>query len=71
MAKGKHVLSTGEVAKICHVAPRTVQKWFDSGLIKGYRIPGSKDRRIPIDELSLFLKQHNMPYISLLTTNYH
>ncbi|MHC4555930.1 MAG: helix-turn-helix domain-containing protein [Planctomycetota bacterium] len=61
MAKGKNVLTTGDVAKICHVAPRTVSKWFDNGQLKGYRIPGSKDRRIPVSELIRFMKVHNMP----------
>src|SRR5688572_17759958 len=42
-SKVKDVLTTGEVAKICNVAPRTVSKWFDSGALRGYRIPGSKD----------------------------
>jgi excisionase family DNA binding protein len=61
MAKGKNVLTTGDVARICNVAPRTVSKWFDSGQLKGYRIPGSKDRRIPVSELMRFMKMHNMP----------
>jgi len=61
MAKGKNVLTTGEVAKICNVAPRTVSKWFDNGQLKGYRIPGSKDRRIPVSELVRFMKVHDMP----------
>ncbi len=61
MAKGKSVLTTGDVAKICNVAPRTVSKWFDSGRLKGYRIPGSKDRRIPMNELVRFMKVHNIP----------
>jgi len=61
MAKGKNVLTTGDVAKICNVAPRTVSKWFDSGQLKGYRIPGSKDRRIPLPELVRFMKANNMP----------
>jgi excisionase family DNA binding protein len=61
MAKGKNVLTTGDVARICNVAPRTVSKWFDSGQLKGYRIPGSKDRRIPLDELVRFMKLNNMP----------
>ena len=61
MAKGKNVLTTGEVARICNVAPRTVSKWFDKGQLKGYRIPGSKDRRIPVSELARFMKAHNMP----------
>jgi excisionase family DNA binding protein len=61
MIKRKDVLTTGEVAQICHVAPRTVTKWFDSGQLKGYRIPGSRDRRIPASELIRFMKAHNMP----------
>jgi excisionase family DNA binding protein len=61
MAKGKNVLTTGDVARICNVAPRTVSKWFDSGQLKGYRIPGSKDRRIPVNELIRFMKAHDMP----------
>ena len=65
MTKGKNVLTTGDVAKICNVAPRTVSKWFDSGQLKGYRIPGSKDRRIPVSELIRFMKVHNMPTTAL------
>lgn len=61
MAKGRNVLTTGDVARICNVAPRTVSKWFDSGQLKGYRIPGSKDRRIPLSELVRFMKANNMP----------
>lgn len=57
----KDVLTTGEVAKICNVAPRTVSKWFDAGQLKGYRIPGSKDRRIPLGNLLQFMKEHNIP----------
>lgn len=60
------VFTTGQVAKICKVAPRTVSKWFDSGRLKGYRIPGSQDRRIPEDKLIAFLKAHGMPYEQLL-----
>ncbi|GJQ30635.1 MAG: hypothetical protein HBSAPP03_25190 [Phycisphaerae bacterium] len=57
----KEVLTTGEVAKICNVAPRTVSKWFDSGSLKGYRIPGSRDRRIPSSELMRFMRAHGIP----------
>lgn len=57
----KEVLTTGEVAKICNVAPRTVSKWFDSGALKGYRIPGSRDRRIPSSELMKFMRAHGIP----------
>jgi excisionase family DNA binding protein len=61
MNNQKDVLTTGEVAKICNVAPRTVSKWFDSGQLRGYRIPGSKDRRIPLNQLIRFMQVHNMP----------
>lgn len=63
----KDVLTTGEVAKICNVASRTVSKWFDSGQIEGYRIPGSKDRRIPVANLMTFMKQHNIPMDGLMS----
>ncbi len=55
------VLTTGQVAKICNVAPRTVSKWFDSGQLRGYRIPGSKDRRIPVQHLVRFMRAHEIP----------
>jgi len=57
----KTIFTTGEVAKICKVAPRTVSKWFDSGRLRGYRIPGSQDRRIPREFLIRFLMEHGMP----------
>jgi excisionase family DNA binding protein len=57
----KDVFTTGEVARICHVAPRTVSKWFDSGKLRGYRIPGSRDRRIPLDSLLAFMRSHGIP----------
>jgi excisionase family DNA binding protein len=57
----KDVLTTGQVAQICSVAPRTVTKWFDNGQLRGYRIPGSKDRRIPMNELVRFMKEHDIP----------
>lgn len=61
MSEKKTVLTTGDVAHLCNVAPRTVSKWFDSGELGGYRIPGSKDRRIPIEQLLRFMRTHGMP----------
>jgi len=59
--KGRAVLTTGQVAEICHVAPRTVSKWFDAGRLGGYRIPGSRDRRIPVEQLLAFMQAHGIP----------
>lgn len=63
----KEVFTTGEVARICNVAPRTVSKWFDSGQLRGYRIPGSKDRRIPKAHLLRFMRAHGIPLGELET----
>jgi excisionase family DNA binding protein len=67
----KKVFTTGQVAKICQVAPRTVSKWFDSGRLRGYRIPGSQDRRIPREALIRFLKENQMPLGILEEEGYH
>lgn len=61
MGERKTILTTGDVARLCNVAPRTVSKWFDSGELRGYRIPGSKDRRIPIEHLIRFMRENGMP----------
>ena len=55
------VLTTSQVARICQVAPRTVQKWFDKNFIRGYRLPASRDRRIPVEELIRFMQEYNIP----------
>ncbi len=67
MPRQKDILTTGEVARICNVAPRTVSKWFDSGQLQGYRIPGSKDRRIPLTTLTRFMKAHHIPMTGMQT----
>ncbi len=55
------VLTTGIIAKVCGVAPRTATKWIDSGLLKGYRLPGSQDRRVSRAEFERFATEHNLP----------
>jgi excisionase family DNA binding protein len=67
----KKVFTTGQVAKICRVAPRTVTKWFDAGHLQGYRIPGSPDRRIPREHLIRFLKEYGLPLGELEGEGWH
>ena len=67
MNKLKEILTTGEVARICKVASRTVSKWVDSGQLRGYRIPGSRDRRIPLQNLIRFMRAHGIPMDDLDT----
>lgn len=57
----KDALTTGEVARICNVAARTVSKWIDAGRLDGYRIPGSRDRRVHVAALEAFVAAHNIP----------
>lgn len=65
----KDILTTGKVAKICKVSPATVAKWFDSGNLRGYRIPGSKERRIPYNQLVRFMRAHGISLDSLPVNN--
>jgi two-component system, OmpR family, response regulator RpaA len=58
---GETVFTTGQVARLCNVCPRTVAKWFDSGRLKGHCLPGSVDRRIPAADLRRFLLDHGFP----------
>lgn len=55
------LLTTGQVSQICGVASRTVTKWIDSGKLDGFKIPGSKDRRVTIECLNRFMRANNMP----------
>lgn len=58
---GPHWLTTGQIAALCGVAPRTVSKWIDTGLLKGFRLPGSLDRRVMLADLEAFVEAHGMP----------
>lgn len=57
----QRAFTTGQVAKMCKVAGRTVCKWFDSGRLKGYRVPGSNDRRVPRESLVEFMTEYGFP----------
>jgi excisionase family DNA binding protein len=57
----KTVFTTGEAAKICKVSQQTIIRCFDSGQLKGFRVPGSRFRRIPRSELFNFMKDNGIP----------
>ena len=63
----KNVFTTGEVASICNLSQQTVIRNFDSGRLKGFRVPGSRFRRIPRDSLIQFMKEHGIPLDRLET----
>ena len=53
-------LTTGEIARHCHVTHRGVLKWVASGKLKAYRTPG-KHSRVSVEDFLSFLKEYNMP----------
>ncbi len=57
----KTVFTTGEAAKICKVSQQTIIRCFDSGQLKGFRVPGSRFRRIPRDQLFAFMRDNGIP----------
>ncbi len=61
----KTVFTTGEAAEICKVSQQTIIRCFDSGRLKGFRVPGSRFRRIPREALIAFMKDNNIPPDSL------
>ena len=61
MEKIKDLLTTGEAAEICSVSQQTIIRCFDSGRLEGFRIPGSRFRRIPRDNLIKFMRENHMP----------
>jgi excisionase family DNA binding protein len=61
----KKVFTIGQVAQLVHVSELTVRRWFDSGKLKGYRVPGTQQRRVLRAELLRFLKEHGMPLCGL------
>lgn len=57
----KTVFTTGEAAKICKVSQQTIIRCFDNGTLKGFRVPGSRFRRIPREQLFAFMKENGIP----------
>jgi excisionase family DNA binding protein len=57
----KTVFTTGEAAKICKVSQQTIIRCFDNGQLKGFRVPGSRFRRIPREALYKFMRDNGIP----------
>ncbi len=58
---GKQVFTTGEAAEICKVSQQTIIRCFDAGRLQGFRVPGSRFRRIPRVELLRFMRANDIP----------
>ena len=65
MDKMKDLFTTGEAAEVCKVSQQTIIRCFDAGRLQGFRVPGSKFRRIPRQNLIKFMKENNIPLEAL------
>jgi two-component system, OmpR family, response regulator len=61
----KRVYTTGEAAEVCKISQQTIIRCFDNGQLHGFRVPGSRFRRIPREQLIRFMKENGIPQDSL------
>jgi len=61
MDKMKDLFTTGEAAEVCKISQQTIIRCFDAGRLEGFRVPGSRFRRIPRQSLIKFMKENNIP----------
>lgn len=57
----KDLFTTGEAAEVCRVSQQTIIRCFDAGRLEGFRVPGSRFRRIPRQSLVKFMKENKIP----------
>jgi excisionase family DNA binding protein len=65
MDKMKDLFTTGEAAEVCKISQQTIIRCFDAGRLEGFRVPGSRFRRIPRQSLVKFMKDNSIPLDSL------
>jgi hypothetical protein len=63
MSKKKFV-TTGEIARICEVSPKTVIAWIERKQLRSFRI-GRGPRKVTLADLYEFLGSRNFPIASL------
>ncbi len=61
----KDLYTTGEAAEICRISQQTIIRCFDAGRLEGFRVPGSRFRRIPRQNLVKFMKENKIPLDSI------
>lgn len=68
MDENRELFTTGQAAEICRISQQTIIRCFDSGKLQGFRVPGSRFRRIPRDSLIRFMKENGIPLDNLFKT---
>jgi len=54
-------LTLGEAARLLRLSPTTMRRLFDAGSLKGYRVPGSRFRRVTRAEVERLAREHDIP----------
>jgi excisionase family DNA binding protein len=63
------VYTTGEAARLCHLSQQTIIRCFDAGRLNGFRVPGSRFRRIPGADLLRFIESNSIPALGRAAPN--
>ena len=58
------VFTVNQAAEYCRVSPQTIVNWINDGKLAAYKTAGGH-RRIKMDDLDAFLKEHDMPAFDL------
>jgi excisionase family DNA binding protein len=61
----KQLFSTGEAAKLSGLSHSTIIRCFDAGLLRGFRVPGSRFRKVPRHALMEFMRTNGLPMDAL------
>ena len=56
------VFTTADIAPICGHSRETIKRWLEKGEMKGYRVGTAGHWRVLVEDLALFLKDHNIPF---------
>jgi excisionase family DNA binding protein len=54
-------LTSRQAARRAGLSRATIIRCFDRGLLHGFKLPGSRHRRIPVWDLDEFLREHGIP----------
>jgi excisionase family DNA binding protein len=54
----KELYTPGELAILLSISRRTAIKLIDSGAIPGYVTPGTRNRKVPLGSINMYLATH-------------
>ena len=53
-------ITPGKLGELCGLSTRQVGKWMDEGIVKGFKLPGSKHRKIYVDSAIETLEENKI-----------